>query len=358
MQVNEITSSDYEESGITPGALKRRKILLAGATAAALSLSGKGLSMEKETGQHLNKALLNSQEQSEKLFPGFKRSTIKTSGTSINTLVGGQGPALLLLHGHPQTVACWHKVAPALAKHFTVVITDLRGYGDSGKPDGGDDHIGYSKRQMALDQVEVMRHLGFPRFQVAGHDRGGRVLHRLLLDHPEAVERAAVLDIAPTATMYASTDKAFATRYVWWFFLIQPAPLPERLIGADLEFYLQTHINKQNKTPGAITPDAYAEYRRCYTAETLHAVCEDYRASASIDLEHDAADAEKKIQSPLLVLWGEKGVVGKTYDVLATWREKAIDGAVRGGSLPCGHYIPEEAPEQTLKEFMQFFRMV
>lgn len=313
--------------------------------------------MDKTPGQYPKNALPTSPETATgKMFPGFTRTTITTSGTTINTLVGGQGPALLLLHGHPQTHACWHKVAPALAKHFTVVLTDLRGYGDTGKPDGGEKHLGYSKRLMALDQVEVMRHLGFLRFQVAGHDRGGRVVHRMLLDHPDAVERAAVLDIAPTATMYANTDKEFATRYVWWFFLIQPAPLPERLIGSDLEFYLQHHINQQNKTPGAITPDAYAEYRRCYTGETLHAVCEDYRAAASIDLDHDAADADKKIQSPLLVLWGDQGVVGQTYDVLKTWREKSVDGAVRGGALPCGHYLPEEAPELTLNEFMQFFR--
>jgi haloacetate dehalogenase len=289
------------------------------------------------------------------LFPGFRAQTITTSGTTIHTLVGGQGPALLLLHGHPQTKTCWHKLAPELAKYFTVVLTDLRGYGDSGKPAGGGDHAGYAKRTMARDQVEVMRQLGFRRFQVAGHDRGGRVLHRLLLDHPDAVERAALLDIAPTATMYARADKAFATHYVWWFFLIQPAPLPERLIGSNIEFYLQHHLTKQNKTPGAITPDAYAEYRRCYTPETLHAVCEDYRASASIDLEHDAADADKRIQCPLLVLWGNQGVVGRTYDVLQTWHDKAVGGAVRGRALDCGHYLPEEAPDQVLAEFLAFF---
>jgi len=290
------------------------------------------------------------------MFSGFKKLSIATAGTTIDTLVGGQGPALLLLHGHPQTKACWHKVAPALAKHFTVVLTDLRGYGDSGKPDGGDQHIAYSKRRMAQDQVEVMRHLGFPHFQVAGHDRGGRVAHRMLLDHPEAVTRAAVLDIAPTATMYASADMDFAMRYVWWFFLAQAAPLPEKLIGANLDFYLQHHIDKQNKTPGAITPQAYAEYRRCYTEATLHAVCEDYRAAASIDLTHDAADSERRIQAPLLALWGQQGVVGKTYDVLATWRDKAMPGLVQGRALSCGHYLPEEAPDEVLQEFLQFFR--
>ncbi len=350
---------DSTQAGDVKASAEMRKInqgrrsLIAGAiSAATLSLPAlprKGFSMEQTSANPHEAAYAQ-------MFPGFKSRMINTSGTTIQTLVGGHGPALLLLHGHPQTLACWHKIAPALAQHFTVVMTDLRGYGDSGKPNGGENHIAYSKRLMALDQVEVMQQLGYPRFQVVGHDRGGRVVHRMLLDHPDAIERAALLDIAPTATMYASTDKNFASRYVWWFFLIQPAPLPEKLIGSNLEFYLEHHINKQNKTPGAITPAAYAEYRRCYTTETLHAVCEDYRAAASIDLEHDAADTDKKIQSPLLVLWGAKGVVGNTYDVLKTWKEKSIDGAVSGGALPCGHYLPEEAPEQTLTAFLNFFR--
>ncbi|MDA9443157.1 hydrolase [Bradyrhizobium sp. CCBAU 51745] len=289
----------------------------------------------------------------EKLLPGFRRSRIRTSGAEINTVVKGEGPPLLLLHGHPQTLVCWHKVAPKLAERFTVVLTDLRGYGDSSKPDGGKDSIAYSKREMARDQVEVMRALGFERFFAAGHDRGGRVLHRLLLDHPAAVTRAAVLDIAPTATMYAQVTKDFAMRYMWWFFLSQPAPLPETLIGNNLDFYLQAHINKQNKTPGAIDPLALAEYRRCYTAETLHAVCEDYRAAAGIDLVHDAADADKRIACPLLALWGEKGVVGSTYDVRQTWREKAVE--ISGESLPCGHYLPEEAPELVIEKLRNFF---
>ena len=289
----------------------------------------------------------------EKLLPGFRRSRIKTSGAEINIVVKGEGAPLLLLHGHPQTLVCWHKVAPKLAERFTVVLADLRGYGDSSKPDGGRDSIAYSKREMARDPVEVMRALGFSRFHAAGHDRGGRVLHRLLLDHPAAVTRAAVLDIAPTATMYAKVTKDFAMRYMWWFFLSQPAPLPETLIGNNLDFYLQAHISKQNKTPGAIDPVALAEYRRCYTAETLHAVCEDYRAAAGIDLVHDAADADKRIACPLLALWGEKGVVGSTYDVPATWREKATD--VRGESLPCGHYLPEEAPELVIDRLSAFF---
>jgi haloacetate dehalogenase len=336
--------------------LQRRNILFAGATA-ALTLPATALAVENAfESSDKNESKIPQSTLTEKLFPGFKQYSIKTSGATIRTLVGGQGPALLLLHGHPQTMACWHKIASDLAKHFTVVLTDLRGYGDSSKPEGGENHIAYSKRMMAIDQVEVMKQLGFNRFQAAGHDRGGRVLHRMLLDFPDVVERAAVLDIAPTATMYAKTDFQFAQKYVWWFFLTQPAPLPETLIGNNLDYYLNHHINKQNKTPGAITPDAYAEYKRVYTKETLHAVCEDYRAAASIDLEHDAADSEKRIQVPLLALWGVKGVVGKSYDVLQTWREKSIDGVVQGRSLPCGHYLAEEAPEETLAEFLKFFR--
>ncbi|MBC7907379.1 MAG: alpha/beta hydrolase [Rhodospirillaceae bacterium] len=289
-----------------------------------------------------------------KLFPGFKQSTIQANGQTINTLVAGYGPPLLLLHGHPQSSVCFHKIAAPLAQHFTVVLTDLRGYGDSSKPVGDEKHLTYSKRQMAKDQVEVMRALGFKTFQVAGHDRGGRVLHRMALDYPEAVERGAMMDIAPTATMYAKADKAFATRYFWWFFNIQPSPLPETLIGANPEFYLQTHLTRQNKTPGAITPEAMAEYRRCYTPEMVHAVMEDYRAAATIDLDHDAEDSQKRIQAPLLAIWGDKGVVGKTYDVLQTWRDKGVD--VRGGTIPCGHYLAEEAPEETIRAFLGFFR--
>ncbi|MBV8502903.1 MAG: alpha/beta hydrolase [Paucibacter sp.] len=290
------------------------------------------------------------------MFPGFSQHRVDVGDTTIHVLKGGEGPPLLLLHGHPQTLACWHKVAPTLAKHFTVVLTDLRGYGDSGKPPTDAQHAPYAKRSMANDQVKVMSHFGFERFHCAAHDRGARVLHRLLLDHPDHVHKAALLDIAPTATMYASADAKFATQYVWWFFLIQPAPLPEQLIGNNLDFYLEHHVNKQNKTPGAITPDAFAEYRRCYTTETLHAVCEDYRAAASIDLEHDRQDADKRINSPLLVLWGEKGVVGRTYDVLQTWRDKAQPGLVQGRALPCGHYLPEEAPDQTALELLLFLQ--
>jgi haloacetate dehalogenase len=225
-------------------------------------------------------------------FPGFAASDIATDGATIHTLRGGSGPPLLLLHGHPQTLVCWHKIAGRLAEHFTVVLTDLRGYGDSSKPPGGERHVNYAPRAMARDQLEVMRRLGFARFAVAGHDRGGRVAHRMALDAPEAISKLAVLDIAPTLTMYARTDMAFATRYVWWFFQIQPYPIPEHLIGLDPDFYLREHLGRQSKTPGAVTDAALAEYLRCYrNPATIHAACEDYRAAAGIGLELDAADA-------------------------------------------------------------------
>jgi haloacetate dehalogenase len=290
---------------------------------------------------------------SSSLIPGFTLRDVETASVRIRAAVGGSGPPLLLLHGHPQTHLTWHKIAPQLAKRFTVVATDLRGYGDSAKPPGGVGHVNYSKRALAKDQVEVMRSLGFPHFAVVGHDRGGRVAHRMALDHADAVERLAVLDIAPTATMYARTDKEFATRYFWWFFLIQPFDLPERLIAADPEYFLRKHIEGQIKTPGAVDEAVFQEYLRCYLdPATRHAICEDYRAAATIDLEHDAADGERAVTAPLLALWGAKGTVGKLYDVLATWREKATD--VRGRALDCGHAPQEEVPDETLRELLPF----
>ena len=290
---------------------------------------------------------------SETWLPGFTPHRIETDGAAINARVGGSGPPLLLLHGHPQTHLTWHKIAPRLAERFTVVAADLRGYGDSAKPPGGERHVNYSKRAMAADQVAVMRNLGFDRFALVGHDRGGRVAHRLALDHPQAVERIAVLDIAPTATMYDRTDKEFATRYFWWFFLIQPHDLPERMIAADPEYFLRKHLEGQSKTPGATSDALVQEYLRCYRdPATLHAICEDYRAAAGIDLEHDAADAHRRIEVPLLALWGAKGTVGALYDVLATWREKAT--RVSGHAIACGHTLQEEAPEETLSALRDF----
>jgi haloacetate dehalogenase len=285
---------------------------------------------------------------------GFALSDVELeNGIVLRVASGGSGPPLLLLHGHPQTHVTWRKVVPTLARRFTIVAPDLRGYGDSSKPAGGDNHIAYSKREMAKDQVLLMRALDHPRFAVAGHDRGGRVAHRMALDHPEAVSHIAVLDIAPTATMYALTNKEFATRYFWWFFLIQPAPLPEKLIAADPEFFLRKHIEGQTKISGATEPDVFAEYLRCYSdPATRHAICEDYRAAASIDLQHDAEDADARIAAPLLALWGRRGTVGALYDVLGTWREKATE--VSGRALDCGHTLQEELPGEVNDELTRF----
>ena len=286
---------------------------------------------------------------------GFALHDFETRNSiRLRFALAGRGPPLLLLHGHPQTHVTWRKIAPRLAERFTVVAADLRGYGDSSKPEGGEDHINYSKRAMANDQVELMRALGHDRFFVVGHDRGGRVAHRMALDHADAVARLALFDIAPTATMYARTDKAFATRYFWWFFLIQPYPLPERLIDADPEFFLRKHIDGQNKIAEATEPEAFSEYLRCYrNPMTRHAICEDYRAAAGIDLVHDEADKDKRITAPVLALWGGRGTVGALYDVLETWREKARD--VRGRPLDCGHTLQEERPDEVLDELFAFF---
>jgi len=299
-----------------------------------------------------------SESVSQKLLPGFKSHRIQTSGAEINVLTKGSGRPLLLIHGHPETHLTWHKIAPALAEEYTVVIPDLRGYGDSSKPGYSPDHINYSFRAMALDQVEVMKQLGHQRFMVAGHDRGGRVAHRLCLDHSEVVDKVAVLDVAPTLTMYQQTSKEFATKYVWWFLQIQPSPMPEHLIGLDSVFYLRDHLAMQGKTPGAISPEVMAEYIRCYCCVgTIRAVCEDYRAAAGIDLEHDRDDDSRNnyIQAPLLALWGAKGTVGHLWDVLATWRAKS-NNVVSGKPLPCGHLLPEEDADGVLAEFRAFFR--
>lgn len=287
------------------------------------------------------------------LLPGFEWRDIDAGGVGIRTAIGGSGPPLLLLHGHPQTHLTWHRIAPVLARRFTIVAPDLRGYGDSEKPPGGEGHGNYAKRAMAADQVAVMAQLGHERFAVIGHDRGGRVAHRLALDHAERVSRLVLLDIAPTATMYARTNREFATRYFWWFFLIQPFDLPERLISADPDYFLDRHLAAQVKTPGAIDPRVLAEYRRCYRdPATRHAICEDYRAAASIDLDHDARDADRRLAMPLLALWGARGVVGELFDVLDCWRAKASD--VRGQALPCGHTPQEEAPEALLAALEPF----
>ncbi|MEO8134107.1 MAG: alpha/beta hydrolase [Betaproteobacteria bacterium] len=290
------------------------------------------------------------------LFPGFATRRIRTSGAEIHCEFGGSGPPLLLLHGYPQTHAMWHRIAPALAQTYTVVCPDLRGYGDSSKPASDAAHAPYSKRAMAQDMVDVMRELGFPRFRLCGHDRGGRVAHRLAVDHPAAVERVAVLDIAPTRIMYGKTDRAFATAYYHWFFLIQPYDLPEKLIGADPSYYLRKKTGSWGSAGDFFDPRAFAEYERCFSnPATIHAQCEDYRAAASIDLEHDDADvaAGRKVACPLLALWGDKGVVHRLFDPINDWRSVAVN--VRGRAMPSGHYLAEEIPEETLRELTAFF---
>jgi len=291
------------------------------------------------------------------MFEGFTRKKLRANGVEINTLVKGDGPPLLLLHGYPQSHLIWHRVAPALARHYTVVATDLRGYGDSEKPAGLADHSNYSKREMARDQVEVMRQLGFESFYLCGHDRGGRVSHRLAVDHPNAVKRMMLLDISPTLTMYEQTSMEFARAYWWWFFLIQPAPFPEGMIAAAPETFLQKKIGWGHAGLSAFTPETYAAYlAHVSDPATMHAMCEDYRAAASIDLEHDRADraAGKKVSCPIHAIWGEHGVVARCFKPVEDWRQVADD--VRGSSLPCGHYIPEEVPEALLQEMLAFFR--
>ena len=292
------------------------------------------------------------------MFDGFETRRVATSGAEINLRLGGSGPPLLLLHGYPQTHVMWHRVAPYLAERFTVAAADLRGYGDSAKPASDPAHATYSKRAMARDQVEVMSSLGFERFAVVGHDRGARVAHRMALDHPDRVERAAVLDICPTLAMYERTDMAFASGYYHWFFLIQPYDLPERLIAADPDFYLESKtggfgLDPRKDVSETFDPAALEEYKRCFRDPTaIHASCEDYRAAATIDLEHDRADLNRKIACPLLVLWGTQGLVGRQFDVLGLWRKRA--GDVTGRSIDCGHYLAEEAPADTLAALQAF----
>ena len=291
------------------------------------------------------------------MFAGFQTAQRQVNGVHIAYRIGGSGPGLLLIHGHPQTHVIWHKVAEQLAEHFTVVAADLRGYGDSEKPEAVADHSNYSKREMARDSLALMRSLGFEQFSVLAHDRGARVAHRLALDHPQAVSRLVMLDIAPTLAMYAQTDEAFARAYWHWFFLIRPAPLPERLIEADPEQYLLSVMGSRSAGLQPFTAPALAEYVRCIQLPgTARGICEDYRASASIDLEHDREDidAGRQLNLPVLVLWGAQGTVGRCFDPLAEWQKVAID--VRGQALPCGHYIGEEVPQLLLEHVLPFLR--
>ncbi len=281
------------------------------------------------------------------LLPGFSDERVRAGEVALHVRRGGAGPPVLLLHGYPQTLAMWHRVAAALARRFTVVLADLRGYGDSDKPPSAPDHGPHAKRAMARDQLALMRALGFERFAVVGHDRGGRVGHRLALDAPEAVTRLAVLDIAPTLAMYEQTTLAFAHAYWHWFFLVQPPPLPERLIGADPELFLREKLRRTSQGGWPFAEAAFAEYLRCFGPETVHASCEDYRASISIDLEHDRADrdAGRRIGCPVLALWAERGAVHRLFRPLEEWRRVAA-GPVDGRTLPSSHYLPEEVPDE------------
>ena len=288
------------------------------------------------------------------MLEGFAHTQIETSGARINLRYGGTGPPLLLLHGNPLTHVMWHKIAPRLAADFTVVATDLRGYGDSSKPEGGPDHGGYSFRAMAQDQVEVMQSLGFGEFAVCGHDRGARVAHRMALDYPERVTSVAFLDIVPTHHLLNNIKKNWAVDSYHWFFMAQPHDYPEQmLIAYGLERYIRRKLDKKGVGMGGFTEEALAEYIRCCTPENIHAVCEDYRAAVSIDLEHDEADLQRKLTIPVLVLWGERSHVNRSYQPIEAWRERAVD--VRGRMLSCGHYPAEQAPEETYLELRAFF---
>jgi haloacetate dehalogenase len=289
------------------------------------------------------------------LFPGFAQRRVRTSDALINLVTGGEGPPVLLLHGYPETHAMWHKVAPELARDYTVVCPDVRGYGDSSKPKGLPDHSNYSKRAMALDMVEVMEALGYIKFDVVGHDRGGRVAHRLARDHGRRVRTITVLDISPTLKMYENTTQQFARAYFHWFFLIQEAPLPERMLQGHVPFYILKRLGRGKSGLKYFDKRAIAEYVRVFKdPRTIHATCEDYRAAATIDLVHDKQDRGKKLRMPLLALWARQGVVQALFNCLADWREVALD--VRGRALNCGHFIPEEKPRELVGEVKRFLR--
>ncbi len=290
------------------------------------------------------------------MFEGFALHRVETPEATIRARIGGSGPPLLLLHGNPETHLMWHKVAPGLAERFTVVAADLRGYGESSKPETTPDHEPYSKRAMARDQVAVMRHFGFERFAVVGHDRGGRCAYRMALDHPQRVERLAVLDILPTYEHYRRTGMDFAMGYWHWFFLPQPFPLPEKLIGGDPEWFFKRNWPAGAEPPDFFAPEAIEDYWRAFAdPRTVHAICEDYRAGATYDYKLDEADfGKRRIGCPLLVLWGRKGILQKLYDPLEVWRGWA--DRVSGQAIDSGHYLPEERPQETLRALLDFLR--
>jgi len=289
------------------------------------------------------------------MFEGFEIRDIEVSGARIHLRHGGDGPPLLLMHGNPLTHVSWQKLADSLVKRFHVVVTDLRGYGDSSAPEPGENHINYSFRAMAQDQVEVMAGLGYKEFYAAGHDRGARTLHRMCLDHSQKVKRAALLDILPNYHIWTHASKQWATNSWHWLFMIQPYDFPERMMAAvPAAWYMEKKLSKPKVGLKPFSKEAFAEYVRCFSWKTIHASCEDYRACATCDFEMDSADKDRKVECPLLVIWGTRSHTGTVYgDVLQIWKNYGID--VIGGPMECGHYVPEEAPEETIDWFMKFF---
>ena len=291
------------------------------------------------------------------LFEGFSAAMVQTPSGTIRLRHGGSGPPLLLLHGNPQSHFIWHRIAPELAKRFTVICPDLRGYGESFKPPATPDHAPYAKREMAKDMVAVMEHFGHRRFRLAGHDRGARVSHRIALEYPDRIEQLAVLDIVPTIEHFERADKDFALGYYHWFWLAQPHPFPEVLINAAPETWFNFHTNRSPRPADLFHPEALADYlAAARRPENITGMCEDYRAAIGIDLDHDRASrsAGQRVQCDMLVLWGSRGQIGTWYDALAIWRQYCA-GVVSGGALDCGHYLPEEAPEGVLRRFQEFF---
>jgi haloacetate dehalogenase len=328
--MDEIAAGLPERVGTSVG---RRDVLRAGAAVAAGALLG-----SSNTAWAVDASAVDA-----KLLPGFRVEKVKTSGATLHTVIGGKGPPLLLIHGAPLTHLSWFRVAPELAKRFTIIAPDLRGYGDSSKPEDGENHVNYSKRAMAQDMIDAMKHFGFDRFAVVGHDRGGRVGHRLALDHPQAVTRMAVLDIVPTQYLYTHVTKAFVDAYFHWFLYIRPAPFPENILNADAQQF------------GRGLPELKDEYLRVYRdPANVHGMCEDYRASAGIDLTYDEADiaAGKKVTCPLHVLWASDGAMGRMYDVLGIWKERG--NQVTGAGLTGGHNLQEANPSGVLAQLLPF----
>ena len=292
------------------------------------------------------------------LFPKkFKKEKIKINDIKINCSHGGEGKALLLIHGYPQNNTMWHKIVKKLSKSYYIVCPDLRGYGKSSKPKGDKTHNNYSKRTMAKDMANLMSYLGFHSFYVAGHDRGARVAHRLCLDFKSRVLKACFMDIAPTYHMFKNTNQAFATGYYHWFFLIQPDNLPENLISKDPAYYLKQKLKRWSaqdvKFNRKFDKKAVNDYIKCFDKPSIHGSCEDYRAAATIDLVHDKEDRKRKINMPVLILWGKKGFINKTYNVKDVWQKYATH--IEAKALNCGHFLPEEKPKEVLKELKSFF---